>query len=130
MRAALAILVCCFGCDGGSRAAPPPLVLAAAPVEVMLVPGAGLPRFDIQASFASDVDPKPHVQPITSALAGARAACATKPGLAATLSVEVRDRRVHASAHNATATCLARAMDGLAIDDAGDYAVELRISVG
>jgi hypothetical protein len=97
----------------------------------MLVPSAGLPRYEIQARFAANLDPRPHVQPITAALAGARAACATtKPGLAAALSVEVRAGRVHASARNATATCLARAMDGTAIDDAVDYAVELHVSVG
>src|SRR4051812_29951511 len=102
MRAALAILVCCFGCDAGSRATPPPPAPAVVPVEVMLVPSAGLPRFEIEARFAATLDPRPHVQPITAALAGARAACATtKPGLAAALSIEVRGGRVHAAAHNA-----------------------------
>lgn len=124
MRAAFAILVCCFGCDGGSRAAPPSS--ASPPVEVILQGGAGQPRLEIQATF--DVDPKPHIQPITATLAGARASCAGKPGLAATLSIEIRDKRVHATARNTTAACLARAIDGIAIDDPTDYGVELRVS--
>jgi hypothetical protein len=95
----------------------------------MLAPSAGLPRFDIQATFGANLDPSPHVQPITAALAHARAACANAPGLAAGLSLEVRARRLHATARNSTATCLARTMDGTAIDDPVDYAVELRVSV-
>lgn len=129
MRAALAILVCCFGCDGGSRAAP--LSLTATPVEVILAAGSdGSPRLDIQATFPSDVDPRSHIQPITATLAGARATCTDKHGLAATLSVEIRGKRIHALARNATAACLARAIDGAAIDDPADYGVELRVSVG
>ncbi|MEO8551212.1 MAG: hypothetical protein ABI678_14615 [Kofleriaceae bacterium] len=97
----------------------------------MLASSAGLPRFDIQATFGANLDPAPHVQPITAALAHARVVCANaKPGLAAGLSVEVRAGRLHATARNTTAACLARTMDGTAIDDPVDYAVELRVSVG
>jgi hypothetical protein len=129
MRAVLAISLCCYlGCDSGSRATPPP---AAKPVEIMLARSAGLPRFDIQATFGADQDPAPHVQPITAALAGARTTCSrTTPSLAAVLDVEVRGKRLHAAARNPSGACLAHAIDGAAIDDPSDYSVTLLVSAG
>ncbi|MEO6775430.1 MAG: hypothetical protein ABI467_20885 [Kofleriaceae bacterium] len=129
MRTVVAIsLLCYFGCDSGSRTTPPP---AAKPVEVMLARSAGLPRFDIQATFGTNFDPAPHIQPITAALAGARAACSrTQPALAAKLDLEVRGKRLHATARSPSAACLARSIDGTAIDDPIDYRVELLVSVG
>ncbi len=131
MRSVVAIsLLCFFGCDGESRTTKPP---TAAPVEVVLERSSGFPRFDIQATFGSGFDPAPHIQPITAALASARAACSradARPALAAVLDVSVRGERLHATSRNSTGTCLARAIDGTAIDDPLDYAVELIVSVG
>jgi len=130
MRAVVAISLCCYlGCDSGSRTTTQPP--AAPPVEVMLARSAGLPRFEIQATFGANQDPAPHIQPITAALAGARAVCSRgTPGLAARLELEVRDQRLHASARNPSAACLAHAIDGTAIADPSNYTVELLVSVG
>ncbi|MEP6863630.1 MAG: hypothetical protein ABJE66_23595 [Deltaproteobacteria bacterium] len=133
MRGVLAIsLVCYLGCDSGSRATPPPVPVAQAkPVEVLLARSAGLPRFDIQATFGADQDPAPHIQPITAALAGARATCSRgTPALAAVIDVEVRGKRLHAAARNPSAACLAHAIDGSAIEDPIDYTAKLLVSVG
>jgi hypothetical protein len=127
MRRVLAISLLCLGCDSGSRVMPP--APAAKPVEVMLARSAGLPRFDIQATFGADQDPAPHIQPITAALAGARATCSRgAPTLAAVLDVEVRAKRLHVAARNPSGTCLAHAIDGTAIDDPSDYTVKLLVS--
>lgn len=134
MRAVLAIsLLCFFGCDSDSRTAAPPSAPgpAAKPVEVMLAGSPGLPRFDIQATFAGGQNPAPHIQPIAAALAGARPACTRDtPTLAAVLDVEVRARRVHAHARNPSATCLATAIDGAPIEDPIDYRASLLVSTG
>jgi hypothetical protein len=123
-------LVCFFGCDSGSRATPPP-VAQAKPVEVLLARSAGLPPFEIQATFAVDQDPAKHIQPITAALAGARAVCThDTAALAAVLDVEVHGKRVHATARNPSAACLAHAIDGSAIEDPIDYTAKLLVSVG
>ncbi|HET9987360.1 MAG TPA: hypothetical protein VFQ65_02550 [Kofleriaceae bacterium] len=131
MRAVVAIALLCFvGCDSdrGPRTTQPP---AAKPVEVMLARSAGLPRFDIQATFGANQDPAPHIQPITAALAGARATCSRgTPALAAVLDVEVRGKRLHAAARNPSGECLAHAIDGTAIDDSSDYSVKLLVSAG
>jgi len=131
MRAVLAISwVCFFGCDSDTRVAAPPAP-AAKPVEIMLASSPGLPRFDIQATFAADQAPAPHIQPITAALAGARSACTRDaPTLAAVLDVEVRGKRLHAHARNPSGECLAHAIDGAAIEDAIDYRAKLLVSVG
>jgi hypothetical protein len=131
VRSVLAIsLVCFFGCDSGSRATPLPAAQAK-PVEVLLARSAGLPPFEIQATFPVGQDPAPHIQPITAALAGARAACTRDTAaLAAVLDVEVHGKRVHATARNPSAACLARAIDGSAIDDPSDYTAKLLVSVG
>jgi hypothetical protein len=150
MRLVVAIsLLCYLGCDSGSSttaAQPPaakpvfnsalPFGSAASPgkarlVEVRLARSAGLPRFDIQATFGADQDPAPHIQPIAAALAGARTACSRNaPALAAKLELEVRGKRLHAAARNPSAACLARAIDGTTIEDPIDYKVELLVSVG
>ena len=133
MRAVLAMsLVCFFGCDSDLRtAAPIPPAPAAKPVEVMLAGSAGLPRFEIQATFAADQNPAPHIQPITAALAGARPVCTRDtPTLAAVLDVEVRGKRLHAHARNPSGECLAHAIDGAAIEDPIDYRAKLLVSVG
>ena len=150
MRSVLAIsLVCFFGCDGGSRATPPPAAQAkpgdhtalpygsaagpgkAGPVEVLLARSAGLPPFEIQATFAVGQDPAKHIQPIAAALAGARAVCShDTAALAAVLEVEVHGKRVHATARNPSAACLAHAIDGSAIEDPIDYTAKLLVSVG
>ncbi len=122
----LAILFTCgFGCDEGSRAVEPP---PASHVEVVLERAAGLPRFEIQATFVAKLDPSSHIQPIAAALAHARTRC-SKPDLAAHLDLEVRNKSLHAKARSASAACLAHAIDGTAIDDT-DYVVELLVSVG
>jgi hypothetical protein len=148
MRSVVAIsLLCYFGCDSGSRttqppAAPPvfnsalPSGSAASPgkarlVEVMLARSAGLPPFDIQATFDPNQDPAPHIQPITAALASARKACSrSTPALAAHLDVEVHAKRLHVATRSASGACLAHAIDGAAIDDPNDYTVELVVSAG
>ena len=131
MRSVVAIsLVCFFGCDSGSRATPPPAAQAK-PVEVLLARSAGLPPFEIQATFGANEDPAPHIQPITAALAGARSTCTRDTAaLAAVLEVEVRGKRVHATARNPSGACLARAIDGSAIEDPIDYTAKLLVSVG
>ena len=140
MRNVLAIsLLCCFvGCDGESRATPPPAAQtakAATPVAVMLERSSGLPQFEIQAQFegvgGANIDPAPHIQPIASALATARAVCShgeVKPSLAAVLDVDVRGKQVHASSRNSTGVCLAREIDGKPIEDATSFHVELLVS--
>ncbi len=129
MRTVVAIFLLCVGCDQGSRTTKRVL---AAPVEVVLERSAGLPLFDIQATFGADVDPGPHIQPVTAALAEARAICSRdgRTALAAVMSVEVRGKRLHAEARNPTAACLARAIDGKRVDDPIDYVVELLVSAG
>jgi hypothetical protein len=139
MRKVVAIsLLCCFvGCDGESRATTAPPATTATPVAVVLQRSAGLPRFEIQATFEGrggvDLDPAPHIQPIASALAAARAVCARgdlRPALAAVLDVDIRDKQVHASSRNSTGVCLARELDGKPIEDATSFHVELLVSAG
>jgi hypothetical protein len=132
MRRVLAIsLVCYLGCDSGSRAPQQPPAAQGKPVEVLLARSAGLPRFEIQATFGADQDPAPHIQPITAALAGARATCSRgTAALAAVIDVEVRGKRLHAAARNPSAACLAHAIDGSAIADPIDYTAKLLVSAG
>jgi hypothetical protein len=138
MRSVAAIsLLCCFvGCDSESRATESPTAQtakAATPVAIMLERSSGLPRFEIQATFGANLDPAPHIQPIASVLAAARAACArvdAKPSLAAVLDVDVRGKQVHASSRNWTGMCLAREIDGRPIEDATSFHVELLVSAG
>jgi hypothetical protein len=132
MRSVGAVVALClpaFSCDSKSQTAP-----EVGAVEILLQPNLGLPRFDIRATFKADVDPGPHVQPVTAALVVARGSCfvkdaPVKPELAARLSLDVRAKRLHAVARDSRGTCLAGAMDGKAIDDPIDYDAELVVSV-
>ncbi len=118
IRAVLASLVLLVGCSNSSRDAAPNSAA------IVLQPTSGLPRFEIRATF--DRDPAPHVQPIAAAIASARASCA-RSGLAA-LELDVHAQLMHATARNASAECLVRALDGAAIADPDEYIVALSVT--
>lgn len=122
MRALLAsLVVCAIGC--GSRAE---VVRPLRSVEVVLQPIANLARYDIHAAFPANQDPSSHIQPIASAIASARPSC-TEPMPAALLELEIHRKRLQARARSVTATCLAKALDGVAIADS-DIVVELLVN--
>ena len=130
MRSVLACVLVAFGCEAVSPSKQP----AGDPNEIVLQPSAGLPRFEIRATFDAGLDPHAHIQPVAAALAGARAACfakdaAVKPGMAS-IELEVRDMRVHAESHDAVGGCLAHAIEGKTIDDRASYKVTLVVAVG
>jgi hypothetical protein len=135
LGAVVAISLLSLGCKDESRATDPTSAPMGPPIEILLEANQGLPRFDIEATFGSTIDPKPHVQPVTTALVAARVACLVKdapvkPELASVIHVEVRGKRIHAEAKSPTASCLAHAMDGKPIDDPVDYVVDLLVTVG
>jgi hypothetical protein len=95
----------------------------------------GLPELDITASFAGSAEPGAHVTPLATVLATARARCYDRAAAAPrssspALSVDVRSGRVRAVAANPDGACLARNVNGAAIDDPADVHVDLVVRVG
>jgi hypothetical protein len=131
-RAAIAISILSFGCDGESRTTKP---ASGTQAEIRLEASDGLPRFIVQAKFDSNIDPGPHIQPVASALAVARGVCFAKgapvqSGTLFALTIVVRKNRMEAKPYDPTGACLASAMDGKPIKDALDYGIELLVNVG
>ena len=117
-----------IGCGQSDPPKPP----AGEAIGIVLEPVSGLPRLQVKATFDTGFDPGPHVQPIASILTNTRASCYSKDvatGVVVALRAEVRAKKIHVVAKNAWGECLAKAADGMAIDDPATFNVELMINV-
>jgi hypothetical protein len=137
-RAAVALsgvtLVLILGCTNRSDSSQPAQVVDSDnAVGITIQAGSGSPQLQMKATFTAGVEPGPHIPPLATMIASARASCFSAnvaEGASATADLDVSGKQVHVLSHNAWGECFAKVIDGHAIDDAATYKVALQLIVG
>jgi len=126
------IAIACVGCprESDSNESRSSDTAEAGSVTVYLEPAEGLPRLHVRIAFFNNIDPNPHVEPIATALIASRRTCYPRdvPVGSAHVRVELRGKKMRANPRNELGDCLAKALDGQSIDDAGELTVELHVT--
>lgn len=87
------------------------------------------PRLQVGVTFFGGVAPEPHIQPIAAVLAKAREACFSGSAAApASVRARVEAGKLHVVSRGAASDCLAKALDGAAIEDPAKLEVHIEVS--
>ncbi len=101
------------------------------PIGIVIPAGEGLPKLFIRVAFSASEDPGPHVAPLATIIANARATCFAyqiDPNAVAVVSANLHAKTLNVTSRNAAGACLGTALDGKPIEDAAELAMELRAS--
>ena len=86
------------------------------------------PRLQVGVTFLGGVAPEPHVQPIAAVLTKARESCFSGKGTdPAAVRAKVDAGKLHVVSPASKASCLAKALDGAAIEDPATFEVHIEV---